>query len=294
MQTKTEIQELLTQAGVRPNKRLGQHFLIDLNLLRLLVGSADIQKGDVVLEVGCGTGSLTAELAEKAGKVIAVEYDRTLAEIAKEQLAKFDNIDLINADILDTKHIFNQVVVDSLSLALQNKTSRFLLVANLPYNVASPVMTNLVTGSLVADAFFVTVQKEVAQRMVAKPGSKDYGTLSVFLGATGDAKIIRTLKPSVFWPAPQVNSAMVTFSRDHGKCNRIADMDFFCQVVHFFMSHQRKTIQGCCKLADKSTDIRLAQANWPAIFERCGLDATKRPQQVSSEEYIALAKELVR
>jgi 16S rRNA (adenine1518-N6/adenine1519-N6)-dimethyltransferase len=294
MQTKTQIQQFLTQAGVRPNKRLGQHFLIDLNLLRLLVESADIQSNDVVLEVGSGTGSLTSALAEKAGRVIAVEYDRTLAEIAKEQLAQFKNIDLINADILDTKHTFNQIVIDALLLARKNQTGRFLLVANLPYNVASPVMTNLVTGSLVADAFFVTVQKEVAERMVANPGSKDYGTLSVFLGATGDAKIIRTLKPSVFWPMPKVNSAMVTFSRNPVQCSRIADMDLFCQTVHLFMSHQRKTIQGCGKLADKSPDERLAQADWPAIFERCGLDATKRPQQLSPEEYIALAKEVVR
>ncbi len=294
MQTKTEIQELLALAGVRPNKRLGQHFLIDLNLLRLIVESADIQKNDVVLEVGCGTGSLTAELVEKAGRVVAVEYDHTLAGIAKEQLAQYNNIDLINADILDTKHTFNQIVTDSLLLALKNKTGRFLLVANLPFNVASPVMTNLVTGPLVADAFFVTVQKEVAKRMAAKPGSKDYGTLSVFLGATGDVKMNRVLKPSVFWPMPKVNSAMVAFSRNPEKCSRITDMDLFCRTVHLFMSHQRKTIQGCGKLADKSPDERLSQADWSAIFERCGLDAAKRPQQLSPEEYIALAKELVR
>jgi 16S rRNA (adenine1518-N6/adenine1519-N6)-dimethyltransferase len=290
MQTKTEIQELLAQAGVEPNKRLGQHFLIDLNLMRLLVESADIQKCDIVLEVGCGTGSLTAALAEKAGKVIVVEYDRTLAAIAKEQLAKFDNLELINADILDTKNLLNTNATEAVSHARARLSGRFLLVANLPYNVASPVMTNLVTGSLVVDAMFVTIQKEVAERMTAVAGSNEYGTLSIFLGAAGNLKTIRILKPSVFWPRPQVDSAMVSFILDRDKYGRIQDMNLFCELVHLFMSHRRKTILGCSKLAAG----RLAQINWSAIFERCNLEPAKRPQQLSPGEYIALTKEATR
>jgi 16S rRNA (adenine1518-N6/adenine1519-N6)-dimethyltransferase len=288
MQTKTEIQELLTQAGVKPNKRLGQHFLIDLNLMRLIVESADIQSNDVVLEVGCGTGSLTSALLEKAGKVICVEYDKTLAGIAKEQLAKFNNLDLINADILDTKHLLNESVIYALSIARKNLSGRFLLVANLPYNVASPVMTNLVTGHVVADSMFVTVQKEVAERMNAAPGSNDYGTLSIFLGVTGDVKIIRILKPSVFWPQPQVNSAMVTYVRNQEKCGRIANMDLFCRVVHLFMSYRRKTVLSCSRLAVGA----LAEIDWPEIFRRCSIDPTLRPEHIKPQEYVCIANQI--
>ncbi|MHC4426185.1 MAG: ribosomal RNA small subunit methyltransferase A [Planctomycetota bacterium] len=142
MQTKRQIRQSLSSAGVSPNKRLGQHFLIDLNLMRLLVDSAKIQKSDVVLEVGCGTGSLTEALAGKAGRTIAVELDRKLVEIAEEQLAKSENLELINADILENKNTISRTVADTLALARKKYTGRILLVANLPYDVASPVMMN--------------------------------------------------------------------------------------------------------------------------------------------------------
>ena len=159
MQTKRQIQQLLTSAGVSPNKRLGQHFLIDLNLMQLLVDSADIKNNDVVLEVGCGTGSLTQSLAELAGKVIAIEADYTLAEIAKKQLLKAENVEIITTDILENKSTINQTVTASLVLARKRYAGRFLLVANLPYNVASPVILNLTTGPTVADGIYVTVQR---------------------------------------------------------------------------------------------------------------------------------------
>ncbi len=151
-------------------------------------------------------------------------------------------------------------------------------------------MTNLVTGSPVADAMFVTVQKEVAERMTAQPGSGDYGTLSIFLGAAGDLKIFRILKPTVFWPKPKVDSAMVSFILNREKYDRIKNMDLFCEIVHLFMSHRRKTILGCSRLAIG----RLAQIDWPAIFDVCGVEPTKRPQELTPEEYIAIAKDAVR
>ena len=286
MQTKRQIQQLLSSAGVWPNRRLGQHFLIDLNLMRLLVESADIQKDDIVLEAGCGTGSLTEALAEKAGRVIAVELDRNLIAIAERQLEKAENVELVSADVLESKHTLSRTVTNALALARKQCPGRVLLVANLPYNVASPVMMNLVTGPAIADGMYVTVQKEVAQRMTAGPGSGDYGTLSIFLGATGDVETIRTLKPAVFWPRPQVDSAMVSFVRSRAKAGRIANMDLFAEVMHLFMGHRRKTLLACTKLARE----RLAGTeNWPEIFEQCRIDPTKRPEQLGAEDYIAIA-----
>jgi len=286
MQTKRQIQQLLVSAGVRPNKWLGQHFLIDLNLMRLLVDSANINNNDIVLEVGCGTGSLAEALIEKAGMVIAVELDRTLAQITKSRLANVQNIELINTDILENKNTLSHTVTNALESARKKYHGRILLVANLPYNIASPAMLNLVTGPITADAMYVTVQKEVADRMTAVPASSDYGALSIFLSAAGDVKTIRILKPTVFWPQPQVDSAMVSFVHDQEKLKRIENMELFSQTVHLFMGHRRKTLMACSKLARG----KLAKIdNWPQIFERCSINPAQRPEQLGAEDYIAIA-----
>jgi len=278
MQTKQQIRELLQSAGISPNKRLGQHFLIDLNLMRLLVDSAGIEKDDVVLEVGCGTGSLTEALADRAGKVISVEIDRKLAKIATERVADTGNVDVINADILET---------GTVTQAKKMCPGRFLLVANLPYNVASPVMLNLATGKIRADAMYVTVQKEVADRMTSGPGSADYGILSILLAATGSVKLLRTLKPTVFWPRPQVDSAMVSYVREKARSERIADVELFVETVHLFMSHRRKTVQSCCRLAEG----RLGSvADWRKILEECRIDPAQRPEKLGPENYVAIAE----
>ena len=286
MQTKRQIRDLLSSVGVSPNKRLGQHFLIDLNLMRLLVDSANIQKDDVVLEVGCGTGSMTEALTEQASRIIAVELDRNLSKIAEKQLAMSENVEIINTDILENKNTLNQTVTKALDLAGKKCPGRMLLVANLPYSAASPVIMNFITGPTTADGMYVTVQKEVADRMTAAPASSDYGILSIFLAATGDVKTIRTLKPAVFWPQPQVDSAMVCFIRNRAKSDRIENMELFSETVHLFMGHRRKTLLSCSKLARG----RLAKiTNWPEIFEQCSINPKQRPETLSPEDYIAIA-----
>ncbi len=254
--------------------------------MRLLINSANIHNNDIVLEVGCGTGSLTEALAQHAGYCLAVELDQGLAKIAKRQLAKVKNVEIINIDILENKNTLSHVVTNALACARKKYAGRILLVANLPYNVASPVMLNLVTGQTVADSMYVTVQKEVADRMTAAPGSSDYGTLSILLGATGDVKTIRVLKPMVFWPQPQVDSAMVSFVRKEAKLGRIQNMQLFSEAVNLFMGHRRKMLKACTKLArGKLSKIE----NWPEIFARCRIDPTQRPEQLAPEDYIAIA-----
>jgi 16S rRNA (adenine1518-N6/adenine1519-N6)-dimethyltransferase len=343
LQTKRQIQQLLASAGITANKRLGQHFLIDLNLMRLLVDSANISSSDIVLEVGCGTGSLTEAIASLAGKIIAVEIDSNLAKIAKKRLAGTDtcgvvsarlgpdvvsdtcgvvsaclgpdvvseNVIILNTDILENKNTISQTVIKSLREAHKKQSGRLLLVANLPYNVASAVMINLVTGSITAPhqlnrqprlepktrpvplsldnwcgAMYVTVQKEVADRMTAAPGSRDYGTLSILLNAIGDIKTIRTLKPTVFWPQPQVDSAMVSFIRKEEKAGRIRNIEIFSKTVRLFMQHRRKMLKACVKFAAGPLGkIR----DWSQIFEQCSIDPRQRGEQLSPENYIALA-----
>jgi 16S rRNA (adenine1518-N6/adenine1519-N6)-dimethyltransferase len=286
MQTKRQIRQLLISAGIRPNTHLGQHFLIDLNLMRLMVDSANITGNDIVLEVGSGTGSLTEALIEKAGMVIAVELDRSLAEIAKSRLTNYGNIEVINTDILEKKSALNNTVTNALEAARKKYHGRILLVANLPYNAASPTILNLVTGPMVADAMYVTVQKEVADRMTAVPASRNYGVLSIFLTASGDIKTLRILKPTVFWPQPQVDSAMVGFVHRPAKSKRIENMQIFSEIVHFFMGHRRKMLKACTKFAgSKFAKIN----NWPEIFKRCSIEPTLRPEELGAEDYIAIA-----
>jgi len=286
MQTKQQIQQLLAAESLNPNKRHGQHFLIDLNLMRMLAGAAGINKSDVVLEVGCGTGSLTEELSNWAGAVIAAEIDGKLASIAQKQTADAGNVRIISEDILENKNAINGTVIDALRAARKELPGRILLVANLPYSVSTSVMLNLITGPVMADGMYVTVQKEVAERMTAGPGSDEYGTISIILGATGEAKTIRTLKPTVFWPQPQVDSAMISFIISKDKLARIHSIEMLSDVVDLFMGHRRKMLKACARFAaGRLSEIR----NWGEIFSDCFIDPHLRPEQLSPDEYVSMA-----
>jgi 16S rRNA (adenine1518-N6/adenine1519-N6)-dimethyltransferase len=286
MQTKTEIQKLLSSVGAEPNRRLGQNFLIDLNLMHFLLANAHINSNDVVLEVGTGTGSLTGELIQRAARVIAVEYDDNLAKITAGLFARAKNFKLINADVLENKNTINHEVIEKLKEAMEDCSGKLLLVANLPYNVASSIMANLLTGDVVAETMTVTVQKEVAQRMAAQPDSDDYGILSIFLTAMGHCRVLRKLPPSVFWPAPQVDSAIVRFERDEKKIAEIHNVELFKQTVNLFMGHRRKMLRACVKYAEgKLADIH----HWNDIFARSFVEPHHRPEELSAIDYVAIA-----
>ena len=151
-------------------------------------------------------------------------------------------------------------------------------------------MLNLVKGPTIADAMYVTVQKEVADRMTALPGSSDYGSLSIHLNATGEIKTIRVLKPTVLWPSPQVDSAMIYFIRQKERVNMIKDMLLFTETIKLFMNHRRKMLRSCTK----SAGGKLAEINWAEIFESCSIDSMRRPEQLSPQDYIAIANRCYR
>ena len=286
MQTKHQIQQLLAIAAIQPNKRFGQNFLIDLNIMRFIIDSAAITKNDVILEVGPGTGSLTEGLAEHAGKVIAVEIDKKIAKIAQKQLANLENVEFINDDILHKKSSINPDVIQAAKKACSNFEGRFMLVANLPYAIASPLMINLVTGKLFVESMHVTIQKEVAERMTAEPDSKHYGTLSIILNATGDIEITKILKPTLFWPAPKVDSAIVTYRRNSEKVNLIRDILILSEIINLFMQHRRKMLKAITKFATgKLKNI----TDWSEIFSKCQIEPTKRPGEITPSQYVKLA-----
>lgn len=294
MQTKSQIQQLFDEAGLRPNKRFGQNFLIDRNLMRMLVDAAGLTKDDFVLEVGCATGSLTEELAGEAGLVIAVEIDKKLAEIAGGQLAGLDNVQIISTDVLSDKHTINPGIIGIIKKARQEFGGRFLLISNLPYSAATPLMLNLVCGAVpadsasspLADAMYITVQREVAERMMAGAGDSEYGILSAILSCFGDLKAIRKLPAAVFWPMPKVESAMISFVRSSQKAGQVKDAGILTAVVSLFMQHRRKMVKAIVKYA--AGDLA-GISNWDELFEKSGIDPQSRPQTIPPEKFLHLA-----
>jgi len=286
MHTKKQIRRLLESQSVSPDKRLGQNFLIDLNLMELLVKTARIAPEDTVLEVGCGTGSLTQELAKTAALIIGVEIDEKLYKITESQTADFENVILIRDDILARKSELSGKVLSTLESAKQERGGKLLLVANLPYQVGCPLISNLVTGAVRVDKMFVTVQKEVAYRLTADMGDEHYGILSILLTATGQAKIERILRPDVFWPAPDVDSAFVTYEKNSEKVGQIRDMDLLKELVSTIINHRRKMVKSCLKYV---TGRLQNVGDWEKLLEKVRIDQRKRPQQLSPEDYVNLA-----
>jgi 16S rRNA (adenine1518-N6/adenine1519-N6)-dimethyltransferase len=209
MQTLTEIKALLEQAGHAPKKALGQNFLTDHNLIRKLVDAADLSPGDLVLEIGPGTGALSVELLERGCEVIACELDRDLAQLLRETLGQEhpDRFMLIEGDCLAGKREVNKELVDKIN------GRRFKLVANLPYHAATPLMLALMTQHVHCLGMFVTIQKEVVDRFGSKHGSKVFGTISVIAQCLGEVGMIAKLPPGCFWPQPSVGSAMMKWVR---------------------------------------------------------------------------------
>jgi 16S rRNA (adenine1518-N6/adenine1519-N6)-dimethyltransferase len=201
VQSISQIRELLASRGLHPKHRFGQNFLHDHNQLRKLIDAASITPGDLVLEVGPGTGTLTEALLDAGAEVIACEIDHDLAALLRDHLG--DRITLIDGDCLNKGRALSPDIL----AAIEDRP--FMLVANLPYNVASPLMSTLLIEHRNCSGQFVTIQKEVADRLLAAPGSKAYGPLGIIIQAFAEVRRIGAVPPSCFWPAPQVTSAMV-------------------------------------------------------------------------------------
>ncbi len=185
-QTLSYLRNLLEARGIRPKSKLGQCFLIDLNLIDLLIRTAELSRDDLVLEVGTGTGGLSVQLAERAGAVVSIEIDPAFYELAKSAVFGRENVTLLQADVLRNKNEINPELLAVLKDVRQQRgVSRVKLVANLPYVIATPVLGNLLLSSLEMERMVVTVQWEIALRLTATPGTKDYGALSVLRAEPG-------------------------------------------------------------------------------------------------------------
>jgi len=288
LQSKQEIEQILSSIGARPDKKLGQNFLIDKNLIKFLLDKAAITKQDIVIEIGPGTGAMTDALCELSGALVAVEYDKLLSRHIKARFEQYGHVTVIQGDALHNKNRMNDQLIDTVGQLRGSFSGSVMVVANLPYNIAASAMTNLIVDRPRVDAMYVTIQKEVAERMVAPAGNKNYGPLSVIMQATGEVVMMKKLPHSVFWPAPNVESAMVSYVRSDEKCAEVKSFALLREAVSLLMEHRRKTIKACTKFASE----RFKTLDWASVFAEAGLTGDVRGETVSPEQYIIIANKM--
>ncbi len=249
VQTRREIQAVLTEAGVRPRRRFGQHFLVDGNLMRRLVEFAELEPGDCVLEVGPGTGGLTDLLIPRVRRVIAVEIDKTLHGLLVERFAEAQNLTLILGDVLDGKHHLMPSVAGAIVERGASPTPSggeeggTKLVANLPYQVATPLLMNLLVDYPQVRRMCFTVQAEVGERLTAAPGSKDYGPLSIVCQSLCTIATIARIGPQCFWPVPRVDSVMLRLDVRERSLIPRDELPAFVEFVRLVFEHRRKQLR---------------------------------------------------
>ena len=286
-QTLSYLRNLFEERGIRPKNKRGQNFLIDLNLLDLLLRRAELTPDDLALEIGSGTGSLTARLAEQAGAVLSVELDPAFYNMAREAVAPFgDRVVLVHADILKNKNELRSQVLGALAALKQRSgCARVKLVANLPYAVAVPVISNFLLLDEPPERLVVTVQWEIAERLLARPGTKDYGALAVLVQSLADVELVRQLPPAVFWPRPQVASAIVLIRPDPGKRAHVGDVRRFREFLRDLYTHRRKNLRGALAgsprgpVPKEEVDRKLAEL---------GLEGTVRAEALDLEQHLRL------
>ena len=270
-----QIQETLDKHGFKFSKSLGQNFLIDGNIVRKIVREANITKDDYVIEIGPGMGTLTEELALNAKKVVAVELDKKLLPILAETLEPYTNVEIIHGDILkiDVKKLIDE----------KFDGGPVKVVANLPYYVTTPIIGKLLEDNLNIDSIIVMVQKEVAERMAAGPGSKVYSSLSIFVNFYCNPKVVVKVPNTVFMPRPKIESAVIKL--DLKKSLPDINREQFFKVVKAAFSKRRKTIVNSLSTYGFNVDKEIIIE----ALEMSGISLSERAENISVEDFIKLS-----
>ena len=288
-QTYTYLSRTFEAAGIQPKTKYGQNFLVDLNILDILARGAALKPTDVILEIGTGMGSLTKRMAPHVGHVVTVEIDRDLQALAARELEQNQNVTMLSFDVLRNKNHLRDEVMETIREKLSHfPNANFKLVANLPYNVATPIISNLLTADPLPERMVVTIQKELAERIVAPPACKDYSALTVWMQALCDCEILRHLPPSVFWPRPKVDSSILRIIPNGAKRSRIVDLDYFHTTLRALFFHRRKFLRSQLATA---TQEHLSKADVDQILAKLELAENLRAEQLTVEQIITLLDE---
>lgn len=271
------VKEILDRFGFKFSKQLGQNFLIDGNIVRNIVEKANIGKEDYVLEIGPGIGTLTEELALNCKKVVAVEIDKSLLPILDETLAAYNNVEIVQGDIL--KVDLEKLIDEKLG------GGPIKVVANLPYYVTTPIIAMLIERDLNIEAITVMIQKEVAERLVAKPGTKQYGSLTVFVNFYCNVETLLLVPRTVFMPKPKVDSAVVKLTLK--KAIEPVDKKVFFKVVKAAFNQRRKTI-----LNSLGSQLGLDKEIIKQLLEECNIPLRERAENLKMEDFIKISERL--
>lgn len=283
VQTKREIEELLSSLELRPRKRFGQHFLIDGNLMRKLVASAEPNRGDLLLEVGAGTGGLTDLLVASGARVICVEIDRDLCQLLSRRFASAPHFTLIAGDVLESKHRLQAEVARLIVEHRSDGEGCVKLVANLPYNVASPLVIDLLVDFPQVRRFCFTVQAEVANRITSAAGSKAFGPLSIIAQALCRIETVARIPPQAFWPAPKVDSVMLRMDVGDSPLPEQSAVREFASLLGETFRHRRKKLRSALRyVLDRDTVDGLEGL----------LDLNRRPESLTIDEWLKLREKV--
>ena len=269
---------VLQRYGFNFQKKYGQNFLIDTHVLDKIIGAAQIGPDDFVLEIGPGIGTMTQYLAEAAREVVAIEIDTKLIPILQDTLKEYDNVTVLNEDILK---------VDIRKIAEEKNGGKPIkVVANLPYYITTPIIMGLFESEVPLDSITVMVQKEVADRMQVGPGTKDYGALSLAVQYYAEPYIVANVPPNCFIPRPAVGSAVIRLTRYQEKPVKVNDASFMFKIIRASFNQRRKTLQNGLY---NSSELRIPKEKTVAALEEMGLTPTIRGEKLSLEEFAQLS-----
>ena len=270
--------EVLQKYGFNFQKKFGQNFLIDTRILEEIIDAAQITKDDFVLEIGPGIGTMTQYLCESAREVVAVEIDKNLIPILADTLSAYDNVEVINDDILK---------VDIKTLAEErNQGKPIKVVANLPYYITTPIIMGLFESHVPIDSITIMVQKEVADRMQEGPGSKEYGALSLAVQYYANPKIVVNVPPSCFMPQPKVGSAVIRLVRHEQPPVDVENEKLMFQLIRASFNQRRKTLANGL---NNFPELRLEKETIQKCIEELGVPVTVRGEALSLEQFAKLS-----
>lgn len=273
--------EILQKYNFSFQKKFGQNFLIDTHVLDKIIRAAGISKDDMVLEIGPGIGTMTQYLAEAAGKVIAVEIDKNLIPILEDTLSEYDNVTIINEDVLklDIRELADN----------ENQGRPMKVVANLPYYITTPIIMGLFENHVPMESITVMVQKEVADRMQTGPGSKDYGALSLAVQYYAEPYIVANVPPNCFMPRPRVGSAVIRLTCHAKPPVEVKDERFMFDIIRASFNQRRKTLANGLKNSDR---FSFSKESIETAIEALGKGANVRGETLTLEEFAVLSNRL--
>ncbi|MEW6183879.1 MAG: 16S rRNA (adenine(1518)-N(6)/adenine(1519)-N(6))-dimethyltransferase RsmA [Bacillota bacterium] len=279
---KAVVREHLARLGIKPKKGLGQNFLVNPGVTKKVVAAAELTEADTVVEIGPGLGTLTEELAKSAGKIVAVEIDRNLITILKRAFREYRSVCFVEGDALEED--INTLVAEA------GGAFPYKVVANLPYYITTPLLLRFISGGLKTSLLVLMVQKEVALRLVAGPGTKEYGSISVLVGYKTRPELVAMVSRGSFFPAPEVDSAIVRLEVRSRPPVVVPDEELLFRVVRGAFGQRRKTLLN----ALAGSGLGLSREALKALLVQAGIDPGRRGETLNLEEFSAVARSLSR